>query len=238
MEVVHRRSINELLERLAKKSGPVEANQTRAALSALWGHSMRSGLIDVDANPVSYTVRQPEKARDRVLTSDELQAVWRAALPDEAYHRIIRLLILTGCRRTNIGQLRWSHVLEDRISIPASEMKGNETHEIPLTPGIRELLGERDTGPIFGPCGFTQWSLCKAAFDKRLGDLGATVLPWRLHDLRRTFSTRIHDGGQVLPLVVEALLAHKQAGVAKVYNRAEFFQLKRAALEWWHGQVA
>ena len=57
--------------------------------------------------------------------------------------------------------------------------------------------------------------------------------PWGLHDLRRTLSTRLHDDG-VEPLVVEALLAHKQQGVAAVYNRASFRDAKRAALRRWH----
>jgi integrase len=56
---------------------------------------------------------------------------------------------------------------------------------------------------------------------------------WGLHDLRRTFSTRLHDAG-VEPLVIEALLAHKQQGVAAVYNRASFHDAKRAALMRWH----
>ena len=60
---------------------------------------------------------------------------------------------------------------------------------------------------------------------------------WTLHDLRRTFSTRLHDAG-IEPLVVEALLAHKQQGVAAVYNRASFRQAKRAALKQWHGILA
>ena len=54
-----------------------------------------------------------------------------------------------------------------------------------------------------------------------------------LHDLRRTLSTRLHDAG-VAPLVVEALLAHKQQGVAAVYNRASFRDAKRVALTRWH----
>lgn len=60
--------------------------------------------------------------------------------------------------------------------------------------------------------------------------------PWGLHDLRRTFSTRLHDAG-VEPLVIEALLAHKQQGVAAVYNRASFREAKRSALMRWHETV-
>jgi integrase len=61
--------------------------------------------------------------------------------------------------------------------------------------------------------------------------------PWGLHDLRRTFSTRLHDAG-IEPLVIEALLAHKQQGVAAVYNRASFREAKRSALMRWHQILA
>jgi integrase len=60
--------------------------------------------------------------------------------------------------------------------------------------------------------------------------------PWSLHDLRRMFSTRLHDAG-VEPIVIEALLAHKQQGVAAVYNRASFRGAKRVALERWHSML-
>ena len=66
-----------------------------------------------------------------------------------------------------------------------------------------------------------------------LGESGQIVPPWRLHDLRRTFSTRLHDAG-IDPIVIEALLAHKQQGVAAVYNRASFREAKLMALTRWH----
>ena len=62
---------------------------------------------------------------------------------------------------------------------------------------------------------------------------GVQIPLWGLHDLRRTVSTRLHDAG-VEPIVIEALLAHKQQGVAAIYNRASFREAKRAALLRWH----
>jgi integrase len=69
--------------------------------------------------------------------------------------------------------------------------------------------------------------------DSALASSGLNVPAWTLHDLRRTFSTRLHDAG-IEPLVVEALLAHKPQGVAAVYNRASFREAKRGALIKWH----
>ena len=77
-ETVRRGDIAGLLDRVARSSGPVAANRLRAALSALWTWGLRAGLIDTDNNPVSFTVRQLEKSRDRTLDDVELKAIWAA----------------------------------------------------------------------------------------------------------------------------------------------------------------
>ena len=107
-----------------------------------------------------------------------------------------------------------------------------------MVPAIRETLIVRHDGTracVFGRrgTGFSGWSKSKKALDAKLAKAGHHLRPWTLHDLRRTFSTRLHDAG-IEPLVVEALLAHKQHGVAAVYNRASFREAKRAALTRWH----
>lgn len=146
--------------------------------------------------------------------------------------------MLTGCRREEIGGLLWDEVLEDRLLIGAARMKAGSEHEVPLLQAISEFLPPKPrdaTGKVFGRngSGFSGWSKSKTVLDAKLVEGGFKVAPWRLHDLRRTFSTRLHDAG-IEPIVIEALLAHKQQGVAAVYNRASFRKGKRAALEKWH----
>lgn len=237
-EAVCRSDVAALLERVSKSSGPSAANRCRAALSSMWSWGLRTGLIRSDVNPVAFTIPNPERARDRTLNDAELRAIWSATAGGGDYDRIVRLCILTGCRREEIGGLQWDEVLEDRLLIGAGRMKAGEEHEVPLLPAISELLPAKtkaSTGQIFGRngTGFSGWSKSKAGLDTKMAEAGNRVLPWTLHDLRRTFSTRPHDAG-VEPIVIEALLAHKQHGVAAVYNRASFRNGKRAALERWH----
>jgi integrase len=237
-EAVSRRDIIALLERIAEGSGPVAANRVRATLSALWSWALRTGLVEGESNPVAFTVRNPEKARERVLSDCELKAIWDATGDDKDYSRIVRLCLLTGCRREEIAGLRWDEVQADRIVIDSDRMKGSVAHEIGLLPMISATLPQRPgsgEGYVFGKRG-TGFSGFRKSKQKLNTKLGMQMPPWGLHDLRRTCSTRLHDVG-VEPLVIEALLAHKQQGVAAVYNRASFREAKRVALTRWHTMV-
>ena len=142
-EVVHRRDIAALLERVTKNSGPVAANRLRATLSALWSWALRTGLINSDSNPVTFTIRQPEKARERVLNDYELKAIWGATNDNAEYSSIVRLCLLTGCRREEIGSLRWDEVQADKIVFGPGRMKGSVAHEIALLPMILAALPKR-----------------------------------------------------------------------------------------------
>jgi integrase len=241
-EAVQRRDIAALLERVKKQSGPIAANRVRAALSACWTWGLRTGRIESDSNPVSSTVREPEKSRDRTLTDAEIKAVWNAADGEDDYSRIVRLCLLTGCRRDEIGGLRREEIEEDRLVIGAKRMKGGIVHEVPILPMIAAALPSKPNTTmeyVFGRrgMGFSGWSKGKKALDARIARAGVKMSPWGLHDLRRTFSTRLHDAG-IEAIVIEALLAHKQQGVAAVYNRASFWRAKRAALEQWHSMLS
>jgi len=241
MEAVQRRDIAAMLERVTKKSGPTAANRLRAALSALWTWALRTGRVEADSNPVSFTVRHPETARERTLTDSEIGAIWTETDGDPDYSRIVRLCLLTGCRREEIGGLRWDEIEPDRLVIGAKRMKAGATHDVPILPMIAAALPcKPETPKEYAFCrrgsGFSGWSKSKKELDSRIAESGIGIPTWGLHDLRRTFSTRLHDAG-IEPLVVEALLAHKQQGVAAVYNRASFRKAKRAALEQWHSML-
>jgi integrase len=242
VEGLRRRDIGRLLERVAVNSGPIAANRVRAALSALWSWGLRTGRIEADSNPVAFTIRQPEKARERVLSDAELKAIWAATGDGGDYSRIVRLCLVTGCRREEIGGLRWEEVKDDWIAFDADRMKGKVAHEIALLPMVAAALPARPGNAqesVFGRhgTGFSGFSDSKEKLDAKVVNSGMQMVPWGLHDLRRTFSTRLHDAG-VEPLVIEALLAHKQQGVAAVYNRASFREAKRAALTRWHTMLS
>jgi integrase len=239
---ISRAHVAPVVSAVAKERGPVAANRARANLSAFFRWAMGEGLCD--HNPVIDTNKQKEDGpRDRALSMAEAAAVWPAA-PDNDYGRIVRLLLLTGCRRDEIGALRWSEIdLEARtITLPGERTKNGRPHVIPLSESAIGILGalnrraDRDLVFGFGTGGFSGWSKSKASLAVKLKE------EWTLHDLRRTVATRMADIG-VQPHVIEALLNHvsgHKAGVAGVYNLSTYAAEKKAALDLWasHLQVA
>jgi integrase len=250
---ISRATVAARVSKIADLHGPVSADRARAALSAFFAWVIGEGLCDM--NPVIGTNKHFDgaKSRDRVLADRQLAIIWRA-LPDSDYGDIVKLLVLTGQRREEIGGLRWAEIdFETRaITLPPDRTKNGRPHEVPLSKPALAILKsrERRAGRDFvfgdGPRqpngadeeragGFQGWSKCKTALDTRTATIGA----WRLHDVRRTVATRMAELG-VQPHVVEAVLNHisgHKAGVAGIYNRSSYAAEKRAALELWGKHV-
>ncbi len=254
---VDRREVATLLASIAERSGGVTANRVRSSLSAMWTWAVMAGLQD--ANPVALTAKPAiEASRERVLSDAELAATWHATGGDADHDRIVRLLMLTGCRRDEVGRMRWSELDGDVWTLPALRAKNGLAHELPLPalaiaqlPPRRTLPATavndapaRQRGAVFGEteAGFSGWSRCKARLDARLAAGGAEGAPWTLHDLRRTFVTRMNDMGVAEPHVIEALVNHHSGtakrGVAGVYNRSAYREQKRTALTTWADHLA
>jgi integrase len=150
------------------------------------------------------------------------------------------LLILTGQRREEVAGMTWAEVSDDFSSwtIPASRAKNGATHIVPTSEPARELLrslpqiNELVFPGLRGP--FNGWSKAKSALDAKSG-----VTDWRLHDLRRTVATGLQRLGVRLE-VTEQVLNHvsgSRAGIVGVYQRHDFANEKRAALEAWGSHV-
>jgi integrase len=248
---IDRRIIASELTKITSKHGAASASVARATLSAFFVWALGEGLAE--HNPVVGTNRpNGSKPRERLLDGTikdgdeqklhrlpELRAVWRAA-GDDDYGQIVRLLVLTACRREEIGGLRSSELdFENRmICLPGSRVKNGRAHDIPLSDLAWSLLPERrgESEFVFGRKGFAAWGRGKAALDERLGE---KVAPWTLHDVRRTVATRMADLG-VQPHVIEAVLNHQgghKSGVAGIYNRSSYEKEVRAALMLWSDHV-
>lgn len=255
-----RRAIAARLREIAQDSGPVAANRARACLSAAFAWAIKQGLADIDVNPVSGTAKPgAEKSRERVLTDDELRAIWAATEDAGGEHStIVRLLMLTGQRREEVARMEWSEIAPTGPTgavwtIPAGRVKNGRDHVVPLSAAALQALQRQSRREgrslVFGrgQGGFSGWSRSKKTLDDRIAASAAKaagrakavaadkLTPWTLHDLRRTLVTRMHSLG-TQPHIVEAVVNHisgHKAGVAGVYNRAAYAPEKREALDRW-----
>jgi integrase len=238
-----------ILNRL-EQTGPVAAARSRSNLSALFRWAMGQGYIKY--NPVIGTINPDNGVpRERVLSDHELAAVWNNCQEDDDYSRIVRLLILTGCRKSEVGGLRWSELnLADHIwTIPGARTKNKRDMILPLPRAFWGIVESVERRPgrdfLFGYSdhGYSNWHDPKVALDKR-----CAVTGWTHHDLRRTVATRMADspppdgtGLGIKPHVVEAVLNHvsgHKSGVAGIYNRATYRAEVRTALAMWADHIA
>ncbi len=245
LDKIGRALIAARLEEIAETNGPIASNRARAALSSLFAWAVATG--QAESNPVTGTIRVAgEVSREHVIAGEELAAIWRACRDDD-HGRIVRLLLLTGQRRDEVGDMRWSELDLARgiWTIPRERTKNRLPHEVRLSDPALEILQnvprreEREFVFGEGRGGFSGWSKSKARLDTRITKVGSLVRHWRLHDLRRTVATRLSELG-TLPHVVEAVLNHisgHKAGVAGIYNRATYAKEKSEALEQWAKHV-
>jgi integrase len=105
LDQIDRRKVAALLGEIETSSGAVSRNRARAQLSAFFSWCITEGLLEL--NPVTGTAKANEGSRERVLSKNELRELWRS-LGDDRFSDLIRLLLLTGQRRNEIGGLQWS----------------------------------------------------------------------------------------------------------------------------------
>jgi integrase len=229
------------LQEIAMAHGRVDAARARTNLLALFAWSQREGIVESNVALATNNPAAGLPSRERVLERTEVRAIWNAC-GDDDFGAIVRLLLLTGQRRNEVADLRWSEVDFDvaAITLSPARTKNKRQHVVPLSGAALSILQTRprDRDLIFGigDRGFTNWSNAKRALDAAIGN---NLPRWTLHDLRRTAATGMADI-DIDPHVIEAALNHasgSKRGVAGVYNRSSYERQKRAALDRWAEHV-
>jgi integrase len=216
------------------------------AMSKFFGWCLDHRKIKVSPS-VGIKAPKAPKARDRVLSDEEVVRFWNATDQiGEPFGVLFQLLLLTGARLHEASDMRRSE-LSNRATwvIPAARVKNRRDHVVPLSPRACSILSEvkrvaGKPGFVFSTTGNTPVSgfskikkrldvLMTAAAEKD----GAEFVPFRLHDLRRSAATIMANIG-IAPHIIEATLNHvsgAKASVAGTYNRAAYEPEKRVALE-------
>jgi integrase len=211
--------ITSLYETMVKERGATTATNCWRTLHAFLGFALRQGHID--RNPAIGVELRKMKPRSRVLNAKEIKALWLATADGSDYSKIIRLLLLSGARASEIAKLQFSEIESERIVLAPERTKTDRGRSIPLTPSMRAILDvhpRRDGHDyVFGKPErpFSSWNVCKQALDQRLG---ADMPKWVVHDLRRTVATNLGELG-ISPWVISAVLGHAVGRSVLVFDQ-------------------
>ncbi len=204
-----------------------------------------------DKNPCLVSDRPAVTAsRDRVLSDDEIRWFWTAC--DEtgmAFGKLFKLLLVTGQRRDEVGEMRWSEIGADGLTwiLPAERVKNQRRHEVPLSALAREILAsvERVEGSdlVFTTTGLKPlagYSTAKYRLDDAMRQIaeaegGSIDRPWVLHDLRRTCVSGMARAGADLHVIERAVnhVSGSFGGIVGIYQRHKFEEEIRQAHEAW-----
>lgn len=222
--------------------GEAAANRSFAELRKMLNWCVRFDLL-LQSPCLGLPLPCKPRSRDRVLSGDELRSIWLAADGmDYPFGAVVKLLILTGQRRSEVAQLRWQDIDRERNVWHQHTNKSGRPHLVPLSAAACALIeslprlhdecvfpARNRSRPLSG---FSKW---KAELDRR-----SHVVGWTLHDIRRTLATGLAERG--VPIAIgELILNHrsgKLSGVAGIYNRFEYIEEQRHALDQWSVHVS
>lgn len=224
--------------------GDVAPNRALTIIRTLLRYAMSRDWID--ASPAEAIDKpKSESPRDRFLEMDEVKRVYTTAdmlgYPLGGY---IKMLFLTGQRRTEVGSMRWDDINLDEATwtISSTDTKSARAHLVPLSPQAMAIL---KATPRIGEFVWTTdgkkylsgYTHVKARLDMILAAQGASLKTWRLHDVRRTVATHMVRLG-VSETIVGRVLNHAPQGVtARTYALHSYAPEKRSALDRWAAEI-
>lgn len=254
---ITKRNVASLLDDIAHS--PALCRNASAVLRQLFAWAVERG--DLTMSPlIGSKLPTSVSSRDRVLSDAELALVWKAAEEIEyPFGPLFRLLIATGQRREEVSGIDWRELDQDSATwtLPATRAKNGKAHIVPLNALAVAVLGA--IAPVGAMDASSEWpsrgfvftttgktavsghSGAKARLDAKIGaqhteaTVSEPVEAWRVHDIRRTVATGLQRLG-VRFEVTEAVLNHvsgSKSGVAGIYQRHDWKDEKRAALDAW-----
>lgn len=233
---ISRSMVHALLDEVSTAKGPSGARELRKHLSTFFNWAVDRGICSF--SPMAGMKRRDLQpvTRSRTLSLDEIRSIWKAAEEfGYPFGLVIKLLILTGQRRSEVATMRRDWLNSEFIEVPADIYKTGVPQIVPLSERakceLRDLPiwngGDFVFSSTNGRTPVSGFSKTKVRLDKMSG-----VSNWTLHDIRRTVATQM-AAAAVPQEHIERVLGHKISGVAGTYNRHSYFDQKLAALITW-----
>ena len=229
---VRRSDVIRVLDGVEDNAGPVQADRTLAYISRImnWYASRSDDFRSPIVRGMART-KAKERARDRILSDDELIRVWRQAEANGVFGALVRFILLTAARLGEAADITWSEVADGDWTLPAARNKTKVELVRPLSRAALAVLEERpkDRNWIFSLSGrvsiLNSAHYFKAPFDKACG-----VNDYVIHDLRRTARSLMSRAG-VDADIAERCLGHVIPGIRATYDRHEYHREKARAYE-------
>jgi integrase len=237
---IKRSEIIRLLDRIEDGSGATMADRTLAIVRLIlnW-HAMRSDDFRSPIVRGMMRVGAEEKTRDRILTDDELRAVWdTAAEGRDLFDYLVSFLLLTGARKAEAARMEWDELADGVWTLPASRNKTKRTLVRPLSKAAIAVLDEvpRIAGSRFVFTGDGLRPLGGFTHRKQRFDGRCNVVGWTVHDLRRTARSLLSRAGVPVDHA-EKCLGHVVPGIRATYDRHAYGEEMRRAYEALAAQV-
>ena len=246
---VRRSHVIKMLDEIENTNGPVMADRTLAYVRKAFNwYAVRDDLFSAPVVRGMGRIKPKDRARTRVLSDEEIRAIWPVVGQLGTFGAFVRMLLLTAQRHGEVARMSHKEIGGDGIwIIPAERYKTKRPNFVPLSTSALAVI---EAQPRFDDCDyvfpsraktpFSRSGKSKAKLDKAVlaamktqAKKGAKVEPipnWTLHDLRRTAKTLMARAG-VRPDISERVLGHVIAGVEGTYDRNSYADEKRDALE-------
>jgi integrase len=236
---ISRREIIAMLDEIVARGAPIQANRTLEIVRKLFNWAVACDILE--ANPC-YRVPKPsrENRSDRVLSEEEIRAVWQAlSVEAPLTAAIFKLRLMTAQRGAEVLAMRWGQISSGWWTIPAEVAKNGFAHRVPLSAPILSLLDE------IRPLGMgSEWIFPgrigeghRVAIHKAHNRIGRrSGLSFVPHDLRRTAASHMTSMG-ISRLVVSKVLNHVESGITAVYDRHSYDAEKRHAVDLWNERL-
>jgi integrase len=252
---IKRSDLVSLLDKIEDENGARAADVALAVLRRIlrW-HAIRDDEFITPVVPGMARQKPAEHRRDRILSDDEIRALWAATADNSTFSALVRLLLLTAARRgeaaglrpdDEIGTVRCTvkqiergierevEVDFDNVwTLPPSRSKTKTKIVRPLSKAAQDVLTglprSVDCPHAFSVTGRTpisQFSTPKTRLDAASG-----VRDWRVHDLRRTARSLLSRAG-VNSDVAEKCLGHSRGDIVERYDQHKYLAEMRHAFE-------
>ena len=227
-----------LLDKIEDGHGARQADLCLAIIRKLmhWYQSRNDDyLVPVVRGMNRYKAADHKGAR--ILSDDEIRALWAVTEGMDAFGALVRLLLLTGQRRDKVATMRWDDIVGDEWRIPTEKREKGNAGNLRLPPIALDIINQQprlaDNPYVFAVSGgkghFNSHSQRKEDLDARLAEMLPAMERWTLHDLRRTARSLLSRAG-VRPDISERVLGHAIPGVEGVYDRHSYDVEKADAL--------